>query len=26
MATVIWFFDQLYVPKELRFDDFAVLP
>ena len=26
MATVIWFFDQLYVPKELRFDDFVVLP
>ena len=26
MVTVIWFFDQLYVPKELRFDDFAVLP
>ncbi|MGD0862031.1 MAG: hypothetical protein ABSA21_04650 [Candidatus Limnocylindrales bacterium] len=26
MATVIWFFDQLYVPKELRFDEFAVLP
>jgi hypothetical protein len=26
MATVIWFFDQLYVPRELRFDDFAVLP
>jgi hypothetical protein len=26
MATVIWFFDQLYVPKELRFDEFAILP
>ena len=26
MATVIWFFDQLYVPMELRFDEFAVLP
>ncbi len=26
MATAIWFFDQLYVPKELRFDDFVVLP
>jgi hypothetical protein len=26
MATVIWFFDQLYVPRELRFDDFVVLP
>jgi hypothetical protein len=26
MATVIWFFDQLYVPNELRFDDFAILP
>ena len=26
MATVIWFFDQLYVPKELRFQEFAVLP
>jgi hypothetical protein len=26
MATVIWFFDQLYVPSELRFDEFAILP
>ena len=26
MATVIWFFDQLYVPGELRFDDVVVLP
>ena len=26
MATVIWFFDQLYVPEELRFDEFAILP
>ena len=26
MATVIWFFDQLYVPGELRFDEVAVLP
>jgi hypothetical protein len=26
MATVIWFFDQLYVPKELRFDEFTILP
>jgi hypothetical protein len=26
MATVIWFFDQLYVPKELRFDEFDILP
>jgi len=26
MATVIWFFDQLYVPNELRFDEFVVLP
>jgi len=26
MATVIWFFDQLYVPRELRFDEFVVLP
>jgi hypothetical protein len=26
MATVIWFFDQLYVPKELDFNEFAILP
>jgi hypothetical protein len=26
MATVIWFFDQLYVPMELSFDEFAVIP
>jgi hypothetical protein len=26
MATVIWFFDQPYVPMELRFDEVAVIP
>ena len=26
MATVLWFFDQLYVPQELRFGEFAILP
>ena len=26
MATVIWFFDQVHVPMELRFDEFAVIP
>jgi hypothetical protein len=26
MATVVWFFDRLFVPRELEFGGFAVVP